>query len=355
MLDWYHLFLAAIFRLMAESLNGMGVKAMFVSGECIDKNEKTDAFAVCGKGTVLVNCCLYTYGVDFPDVDCVAPFGAMISKVKYIQSIYRGTRVLPGVVRDGMTAEERVATIAASAKPYGLIIDHGANLIEHDGPPDIPRIWSLGRYGRRGSGAAENVGYRVCTNKGLVLSNDRYTWQDWRLAGWSDSQLVGHGHAVDNGIPCVTPYPSTERTCPVCSYMPKPISRSDPEHVDGDLVLLDDATLAELFRAKAEALATDAEYWDYLVSKRMPHAQAYSLAKHHRARVAQLGELGQAMGLWGGLWKERGDSDSQLQRRFYALFGIDVITAQALKRDDAEKLTGYLWAKLALDGIVKPA
>lgn len=111
-----------IARLMAEALNGMGLRASFVSGECIDKNDKTDAFAASGSGSVLVNCCLYTYGVDFPDVDCVAPFGAMISKVKYVQSIYRGTRVLDGVVHDGMTAEERVAAIAASAKPHLLVL-----------------------------------------------------------------------------------------------------------------------------------------------------------------------------------------------------------------------------------------
>ncbi len=111
-----------IARLMAEAFSGMGIRAIFVSGECLDKNEKTDAFAAAGRGTVLVNCCLYCYGVDFPDADCVAPFGAMISKVKYIQSIYRGTRVLPGVVNDAMTSEERVAAIAASAKPHLLVL-----------------------------------------------------------------------------------------------------------------------------------------------------------------------------------------------------------------------------------------
>ena len=109
-------------RLMAETLNGMGLRSIFVSGECLDKNEKTDEFAAAGPGTALINCCLYNYGVDFPDVSCVAIFSAMISKVKYVQSIYRGTRVLDGVVRDDMTADERVAAIAASAKPHLLVL-----------------------------------------------------------------------------------------------------------------------------------------------------------------------------------------------------------------------------------------
>jgi superfamily II DNA or RNA helicase len=111
-----------IARQLAVAIGALGLLAIFVSGECIDKNEKTDVFAAAGKGSVLINCCLYTYGIDFPDVNCVAPFGAIISKVKYIQSIYRGTRVLDGVVRDSMTAEERVAAIAASKKPHLLVL-----------------------------------------------------------------------------------------------------------------------------------------------------------------------------------------------------------------------------------------
>lgn len=106
-----------IARLMTEAVAALGIRAWFASGECIDKNEKTDQFAACSKGWMF-NACLYNYGVDFPDISCVAIFGAMISKVKYIQSVYRGTRVLPGIISDDMTAEQRVAAIAASPKPY---------------------------------------------------------------------------------------------------------------------------------------------------------------------------------------------------------------------------------------------
>lgn len=107
---------------LSAVIGSMGLRSTFVSGECIDKNEKTDKFAADGPGSVLINCCLYTFGVDFPDVDTIAPFGAIISKVKYIQSVYRGTRVLEGVLKDGMTVEERIAAIAASTKPYTLIL-----------------------------------------------------------------------------------------------------------------------------------------------------------------------------------------------------------------------------------------
>jgi DNA repair protein RadD len=343
---------------VAAAFNAAGVPAMALDGTT-DDNVRDEAIQKLERGELLqlVNCDLFGEGFDLPAIEVISMGTKTASLARYIQWFGRVLRLMLNDDEkrgfNQLTDDQRRAVIAGSVKPYGLVIDHGANLIEHDGPPDIPRVWALGRYGKKGSGAAENVGYRVCTNKGLELVGS-FSWEEFRLQGWSDTQLLEQGHAIDRGLPCVTPYPATERVCPACGYMPKPISRSDPQHVDGDLVLLDEATLAELFRAKAEALQTDQQYWDYLSVKKVPHVQAYSLAKHHSARVAQLGQLGEAMGLWGGLWKGRGDTDSQLQRRFYSLFGIDVITAQALKRDDAEKLTAQLWAKLAFDNVVKP-
>jgi superfamily II DNA or RNA helicase len=109
-------------RMLAEALNGMGLKAIFVSGECLDKSEKTDLYNMSGPGTVLCNCALVAYGVDFVDTDCIACFSAVLSKCNYIQKLYRSTRVLPGVVSDEMTAEERRAAIAMSRKPYSLVL-----------------------------------------------------------------------------------------------------------------------------------------------------------------------------------------------------------------------------------------
>lgn len=110
-------------RMMTDALLRRGMRAIFVSGECLDASEKTDEFAALGAGSVLVNCCLYVYGVDFPDVDCIAWFRATISKAFYIQGIYRGTRVLPGILNGLKTAEERRSAIAASAKPNVTILD----------------------------------------------------------------------------------------------------------------------------------------------------------------------------------------------------------------------------------------
>ena len=109
-------------RMMADAVNAAGLRGIFVSGDCLDKNEKTDAYNAAGPGTVLCNCALVTYGVDFVNTSCIAPFRAFLSSAAYCQAIYRGTRVLGGLVNDSMTAEERRAIIAASEKKDNLVL-----------------------------------------------------------------------------------------------------------------------------------------------------------------------------------------------------------------------------------------
>lgn len=109
-------------KLMASALDGMGMAAIFASGECLDKSAKTDAYNAAGPGTVFCNCALVAYGIDFPDTDCIAVFSAVISKANYVQKIYRGTRVLPGLVSDDMTVAQRLAAIAASRKPHLTVL-----------------------------------------------------------------------------------------------------------------------------------------------------------------------------------------------------------------------------------------
>lgn len=110
-------------RMMSEALNRRGLPSVFVSGECVDGDEKTDWFRAQGKGTSLCNAQIYGFGIDFPDVDCIGWFRATLSRAFYIQGVYRASRVLPGVI-DGLdTAEARLEAIAASPKPDYLIID----------------------------------------------------------------------------------------------------------------------------------------------------------------------------------------------------------------------------------------
>ena len=42
--------------------------------------------------------------------------------------------------------------------------------------------------------------------------------------------------------------------------------------------------------------------------------------------------------LWAGMWRDRGHTDSEIYRRFYLSFGIDILSAQALGKTPAGEL-----------------
>jgi len=110
-------------RMLSDALNRRGLWSTFVSGECVDGDEKTEAFRARGRGSVLCNAQIYNFGIDFPDVDCVGWFRATISRAFYIQGVYRASRVLKGVIDGIEDAAARRMAIAMSAKPNMLILD----------------------------------------------------------------------------------------------------------------------------------------------------------------------------------------------------------------------------------------
>jgi superfamily II DNA or RNA helicase len=110
-------------RMMAEALSRRGFDACFVSGACEDGDEKTERFRAGGKGSVLCNAQIYNYGIDFPAVDCIGWFRPTMSRPFYLQGVFRGSRVLPGILDGLETAEDRLCAIANSAKKNFLIID----------------------------------------------------------------------------------------------------------------------------------------------------------------------------------------------------------------------------------------
>ncbi|MNC56162.1 hypothetical protein D3C75_1057380 [compost metagenome] len=134
--------------------------------------------------------------------------------------------------------------------------------------------------------------------------------------------MLEHGHATETGIPCAQPYEAFLRCCEFCGYMPEPKGRRDPAEVEGDLELLDEETMAAI--------------------RAMNHMMASANVNRHREKLEALAELDDAMARFGGKYRARGESDTQIQRRFYATFGIDVLTAASLKRADAEKLRGKI-------------
>ena len=341
----------------AQRFRDSGVPAMALDGETEDTiRDQAGRDLESGKLQMLVNVGIFGEGNDLPALEVVILGTGTASLPRFMQMVGRLYRLLlreeQKVGYDDIDSAGRRARIADSPKPFGILIDHGSNIIRFNGPPEAPhRVWQLGRAGRK-SVAGEVVPYRVCANPGLRLANPAGpTWEAFRSIGWSNQQMLNAGHLIETPLPCAQPYERTFKACPHCGFFPEPITRTDPEHVEGDLELLTPEKLEELYATVRAAVMTVEQYDQYLVSVRAP---AISHAKHKRShveRVAALNELKQVMGYWGGWRKKQGDNDSQMQRRFFHLFGVDVLSAQALKRAEAEDLRQRITAKLLLDGI----
>lgn len=84
-----------------------------------------------GKSAIMVNCDVLSVGYDNPYVEIVAMGAPTKSLLKYTQRIGRSTRPLPGIVDGWSNKEERLAAIAASAKPFSTIIDFAGNAGRH--------------------------------------------------------------------------------------------------------------------------------------------------------------------------------------------------------------------------------
>jgi DNA repair protein RadD len=178
---------------------------------------------------------------------------------------------------------------------HNCILDHVGNVLRH-GLPDAPRKWSLDRRERKSKSApSDAVPLRACPE-------------------------------------CSQPYERVLPACPWCGHEPLPTVRSSPEAVEGDLHQLSPEVLA---RMRGEVLALES-------GPRFPLGATMEVVGAIKKRWMQAtearGSLAEAMALWGGKWHEAGDTDRMIQRRFYLAFGVDVLSAQALNRADAEEL-----------------
>ena len=216
----------------------------------------------------------------------------------YAQQFGRALRVMVSETLmqnwDGLSDRQRLEFIAYSNKTNAIIIDHVGNVFRH-GLPDRMRAHTLD--GRRRQDKANVIPIRTCPE-------------------------------------CGTSYERVEICCPYCGAFPEPpAGRTAPEFVDGDLHELDEATLAKL-RGDIDAYP------------KFPYGAAPEVVKGiighwHQKRGAQA-QLRQAMSEWAGVRTQNQDPDShevrKVQREFFLTFGLDVLSAQALPRGEAEKL-----------------
>lgn len=313
---------------IAAGFNAAGVRAEVVTADTPDVLRLSImAEYEAGRIRMLVNVDLFGEGVDLPDVRVVIMARHTNSYGLFIQQFWRGGTLL---ISDALQARwseftdaERRAHIAASSKPRFIVIDHVGNVMRHAMSRRLPCVaqnWTLDRRessGRGGSTPADVIPLRVCTNPDVKGS----------------------------GIPCAQPYERVLDACPHCGHVPVAALRNGPEHVDGNLLELDDATLALL---RGEVAARDAEpiYNNGQMLNAVAHRrwadQTYS-QKHLRSAMAlfcgyQVDHLGRSM--------------AEMYKRFYFAFGTDTLSAQALGAREAEALRARIAGWLDNEGVV---
>ena len=111
-------------ELFCEVFRRVGVEVSLV--HCrqnpLVRKANMDAF-LAGETKIIVNVGILGYGWDHPALANVYMAAPTRSLSRYEQRLGRGTRVLPGVLHPEMTRDERLAAIAASAKPHFNIYD----------------------------------------------------------------------------------------------------------------------------------------------------------------------------------------------------------------------------------------
>lgn len=269
----------------------------------------------------LVNVDLFGEGFDLPAIEVVSMVRKTESWPLFVQQFGRALRLMIpadlSAIWGTLTDAERLAHIAASSKPVALIIDHVGNVIRH-GLPDAPRNDTLDRRERRSSGPSDAVPLRACANE----------------------------NADGMGTPCASIYPRFLKTCPYCGFYPEPPERSTPEFVDGDLHELTPEALAAL-RGKVANI----DGAPRIPQSLDPMAARGLMNRHHERQVAQHA-LREMIALWAGWQRHQGRDDSQSYRIFYHTFGLDVMSAQALGRPDAEALTLKIRTLLDKHGVI---
>jgi DNA repair protein RadD len=275
---------------VAAQFNAGSIAAAALSSRNTDdeREEALDRFER-GELTMLVNVDLFGEGFDLPAIEVVIMARPTESFGLYAQQFGRMLRLLDG-------------------KIHGVLIDHVGNVVRH-GLPDAPREWSLDRREKRSASKSDVEPVRVC-------------------------------------VKCTSVFEKYMDACPYCGEpIPAPAQRTAIEFVDGDLFELDAATLAQLRGEVAKVDLPVAELRAQLQAKYMPQLGILAQTKRHVERQGAVAALRDTMAHWAGYERHAGLSDSEIYRKFYIKFSVDMIGAQTMKIGEVEELN----RKIVLD------
>lgn len=298
---------------MQERFKANGVRALALHGDTEDAiRDKANADFEHGTLDVLVNVDLFDEGYDVPAAECAIIARPTQSLNKFLQMCGRVLRVLYGKGYDLETKEGRRAAIANGDKPHAIIIDPVRNWERH-GMPDWPRVWSLLGKEKGTRGTSDTIPQRVC-------------------------------------LGCAQPYEAFFKVCPYCGLEHVPAGRSLPEQVDGDLFELNTEAMAAMFEKMRKAELSDEEFKLDLFARNVPqigHSQqlkAHNEAKYRREVLRQL------VGWWVGM--QQGREMSEIHRRFYHRFGVDIGSAFTLDAKQTDALADKVAACFTLDAVL---
>ena len=246
----------------------------------------------------LVSCEIAGEGFDLPDVQTISLARATESYNLATQQIGRVKRIMKGKAR-------------------GIVIDHVSNVVRHCSVNLCPQ-----------------------TGEHYIAVGERPPTLDRRERRTSSRKPLV---AVTACVMCLRTYERVVgRTCPYCKHTTEPSGRSAPEQVDGVLAELDPRALAGIVAAITHVDGAPT----------IPHgatpAVRGAVMRNHRERQDAQRALRNTMALWGG-W--HGGEVARAQRAFYLAFGVDVGTAQALGRPDADALRERVLDALRVAGV----
>lgn len=310
---------------MRDALLAAGVRAALVIGD-MDPDLRDQYLQQLERAEldVVLAVDVISEGFDLPAIVAAILARMTQSLATYMQQLGRALRPLwaegsgygPGYTYDLNTKAGRLASIAASPKPRAIIVDLVGNFVRHFAP-DRPRPWHEGLLGRRVT-PSDAIPSTECQNvKGFM--DGAGVWKE----------------------PCGQPYERFHTECPHCGFKNPPKDgggRSDPESVDGDLFELSDEVLALMRGEVSKADMPPDEYARYLADTGLrqvylaKNVRAHAEAQEARSRLREL------MAQFGGIHHAGGRTDREIQKLFFLTFGVDVLTAMAMSRADAEKL-----------------
>ena len=297
---------------MAEEFRRAGYTAAALSGET-EQGERDHCLDQFETGTIqiLVNVDLFDEGFDVPAVECVILARPTQSLAKYLQMVGRALRVVYGKGYDLETQEGRLAAIANGGKQYAIVIDPVRNWERH-GMPTWARVWSLEGKEKNGNSSSDTVPQRVCDA-------------------------------------CTIPYEAFYTSCPYCGHVNEIADRSAPDKVDGDLVELDVEAMEALFARMRAAKMSDDDFELDMARRGVPQIGRGEQARRHRAAKYRREVLDNVVRWWVGMQEQLGRNLSEIHKRFYFRFGVDIGTAFTLDQKDTDKLIDKIRANFHKD------